>query len=245
MAHLQFVDVSIREYLLFRGFSATLKAFESESRSAEKSFSVDKIMDRITHSIATQDLNSLRDLWRNLTHFFFNKLDQLHGAAVKRIEANMLKLFLVSAHAANKPDKVHEFFLKCPELQSQSEWKDWFGETQETPKTKGKSLNPPSFSLSLLQSTRGAPRVQRLLLQAVAGHAHDLPAQLPRHHIPVHAHAHLGPNRFRGYFDQQIAGGESGTPRADRDAAVDRRLTLGPIYLLIHVVASVPVLHLQ
>lgn len=127
MAHLQFVDFSIREYLLFRGFSATLRAFEAEVKSAEKSFSVDRIMERISHSIATQDLHALRELWRNLT-FFFNKLDQVYGTAVKRIEANMLKLFLVTAHAANKPDKVLEFFVKCPELQSQSEWKDWFGE---------------------------------------------------------------------------------------------------------------------
>lgn len=127
MAHLQFVDFSIREYLLFRGFSSTLRAFEAEAKTAEKSFSVEKIMDRVTHSIATHDLPALRDLWRNLTNFFFNKLDQIYGTAVKRIEANLLKLFLVTAHTANKPDKVHEFFVKSPELQSQSEWKDWFG----------------------------------------------------------------------------------------------------------------------
>lgn len=127
MAHLQFVDFSIREYLLFRGFSSTLRAFEAEAKTAEKSFSVEKIMDRVTQSIATHDLPALRDLWRNLTNFFFNKLDQIYGTAVKRIEANLLKLFLVTAHTANKPDKVHEFFVKSPELQSQSEWKDWFG----------------------------------------------------------------------------------------------------------------------
>lgn len=128
MAHLQFVDHSIREYLLFRGFSSTLKSFEAELKTAEKSFSVEKIMDRISQSIATQDLASLRELWRNLANFFFNKLDHVYGTAVKRIEANMLKLFLVTAHSANKPDKVHDFFMKSPELQSHSEWKDWFGE---------------------------------------------------------------------------------------------------------------------
>lgn len=126
MAHLQFVDFSIREYLLFRGFSQTLKAFETEAKSTEKSFSVEKIMERISHSIATQDLQSLRELWMNLSSFFFSKLDQLYGQAVKRIEANLFKLFLVTAHANNKPEKVNEFFVKCPELQTQAEWKDWF-----------------------------------------------------------------------------------------------------------------------
>lgn len=128
MSHLQFVDFAIREYLLFRGFSSTMKSFEAELKTAEKSFSVEKIMDRISQSIAAQDLAALRELWRNLTTFFFNKLDHVYGTAVKRMEANLLKLFLVTAHAANKPDKVHEFFMKCPELQSHSEWKDWFGE---------------------------------------------------------------------------------------------------------------------
>lgn len=96
----------------------------------EKSFSVEKIMERINHCICTHDLVSLRELWRNLSNFFFSKLDQLYGTAVKRIEANLFKLFLATAHSANKPDKVHEFFMKSPELQSQPEWKDWFGEWQ-------------------------------------------------------------------------------------------------------------------
>lgn len=128
MAHIQFVDISIREYLLFRGFTSTLRAFETELKT-EKGFSVEKIMEKIQQSIHTSDLASLRETWRNLSNFFFNKLDQNYGTAVKRIENNLLKLYLVTAHQANKPDKVHDLFLKCPELQTQSEWKDWFGES--------------------------------------------------------------------------------------------------------------------
>lgn len=131
MAHLQFVDYSIREYLLFRGFHSSLKAFEADLKTVEKGFSVEKIMERISQCISTQDLASLRELWRNLSTFFFSKLDQVYGSAVKRIEANLLKLFLVTAHTANKPDKINEFFMKCPELQSQPEWKDWFGKRGE------------------------------------------------------------------------------------------------------------------
>lgn len=129
MAHLQFVDCAIREYLLFRGFSTTLKTFETELKAVEKSFSVELIMARLTTSLNQQDLTSLKELWRHLSMYFFNKLDQAYGNVVKRIEANLFKLYLIYATNAKQPDKVQEFFSKSPELQTQSEWKDWFGRT--------------------------------------------------------------------------------------------------------------------
>lgn len=43
MAHIQYVDELIREYLLYRGFSGTLKAFDSELKvDKDKSFRVRK-----------------------------------------------------------------------------------------------------------------------------------------------------------------------------------------------------------
>lgn len=36
-------------------------------------------------------------------------------------------MYLINAVVNNKPEKVTEFFAKMtPELQNQSEWKDWF-----------------------------------------------------------------------------------------------------------------------
>lgn len=41
MAHLQYLDELIREYLLFRGFSGTLKAFDAELKiDKDKGFRV-------------------------------------------------------------------------------------------------------------------------------------------------------------------------------------------------------------
>lgn len=37
-------------------------------------------------------------------------------------------MYVINTVVNNKPDKMTEFFLKMtPELQNQSEWKDWFG----------------------------------------------------------------------------------------------------------------------
>lgn len=76
MAHAQFLDELIREYLLYRGFGATLKAFDSELKSDKlKSFRVDKIIDQFMLSINTYDLNSLRELWSHLNRHMFSKLE--------------------------------------------------------------------------------------------------------------------------------------------------------------------------
>lgn len=76
MAHIQFTDELIREYLLFRGFGSTLKAFDSELKvDKEKSFRVDKIIDQLMQTINNYDLNSLRELWSHLDSHMFTKLE--------------------------------------------------------------------------------------------------------------------------------------------------------------------------
>lgn len=76
MAHVQYVDGMIREYLLFRGFSHSLKSFECELKTdKDKGFRVDKIIDQITHSINIQDLQAVRDIWNHLDGHLFSKLE--------------------------------------------------------------------------------------------------------------------------------------------------------------------------
>lgn len=76
MAHAQFLDESIREYLLFRGFGSTVKAFDNDLKNdKEKSFRVDKIIDQLLQFIFNYDLNSLRELWINLDSYMFTKLE--------------------------------------------------------------------------------------------------------------------------------------------------------------------------
>lgn len=51
----------------------------------------------------------------------------MYSLGVKKLENAVLKMYLINAVVNNKPEKITEFFAKMtPELQNQSEWKDWF-----------------------------------------------------------------------------------------------------------------------
>ncbi|KAI4461900.1 hypothetical protein MML48_5g00008602 [Holotrichia oblita] len=128
MAHVQHMDELIKEYLLFRGFTSTVRAFETDLKAdKEKGFRVDKIIDQILHIINIYDLNSLRELWTHLDSHMFSKLESHFHPGVKKLENAILKMYLVNAIISNKSEKVAEFFNKMtPELQNREEWKDWF-----------------------------------------------------------------------------------------------------------------------
>ncbi|XP_022902483.2 WD repeat-containing protein 91 [Onthophagus taurus] len=144
MAHVQYMDELIKEYLLYRGFTATVKAFDNDLKAdKEKGFRVDKITDHIVHLINNYDLNSLRDLWAHLDNHMFSKLESNFIPGVKKLENAVLKMYLVNTIVNNKPEKVTEFFSKMTsELQSREEWKEWF----VLPYIKNPEENP-TFSL--------------------------------------------------------------------------------------------------
>lgn len=77
MAHIQYVDSLIREYLLFRGFSYnTLKTFDNDLKNdKDKGFRVDKIIDQMMNAINAHDLQSLREIWNHLDGHLFTKLE--------------------------------------------------------------------------------------------------------------------------------------------------------------------------
>lgn len=48
-------------------------------------------------------------------------------AAIRKLENAVLKMYVVNAVVNGKTDKLNEFFTRlAPELQGQTEWKDWF-----------------------------------------------------------------------------------------------------------------------
>ncbi|XP_076173533.1 WD repeat-containing protein 91 [Ptiloglossa arizonensis] len=128
MSHIQYVDELVKEYLLFRGFSQTLKAFDNDLKAEkEKGFRVDKIVDQLMQYVYSYDLASLRELWGHLDIRMFSRLESHFTPAVRKLENAVLKMYLVNAAVNNKQDRIQEFFVKMtPELQGHSEWKEWF-----------------------------------------------------------------------------------------------------------------------
>lgn len=87
MAHNQNIEVLIKEYLAYRGFTSSLKSFDSETKNDKtKSFRVDKILELIQTSVNNSDLQELREIWKSLDNFFFSKLEQNYSEAVKKLE---------------------------------------------------------------------------------------------------------------------------------------------------------------
>ncbi|KAF2365456.1 LIS1 motif, partial [Trinorchestia longiramus] len=140
MAHLQYVDDLVKEYLLFRGFSQSLKAFENDLKiDKDKGFRVDRLTDQIMSHIQTYDLQGLRDLWNHFDRRLFVRLRPSMQPYVRKLETSVLRLYVVNTLQTNKVDKLHEFFDKMsPELQTSPEWRDWF----VLPYLKGAEDNP-------------------------------------------------------------------------------------------------------
>ena len=94
-------------------------------------FQVDKIVDQLYQYILSYDIVGLRDFWDYLNDRFFKRLDYQHNSNVKKLEMCLLRLYIVHALQNSKNDKVVEFFEKyTAELQTQTEWREWFGKLQ-------------------------------------------------------------------------------------------------------------------
>ncbi|CAG8737721.1 25192_t:CDS:2, partial [Gigaspora rosea] len=125
----QQIDELIKEYLLFRGFSATFRSFESECRNdKDKRFQADKIIEELYTFITNSDINGLIDYWKYLDLRYFSRLDARFFGSVKKFEEDLLKYYLVYATQQKRREKVLEFFDAFgTELNGNSGWTKWFG----------------------------------------------------------------------------------------------------------------------
>jgi len=140
----QYLDELVREYLTFRGFTATLKSFDADLKNEkEKGFRVDKIVDQFSQYITNHDLTGLIQLWKDLETKIFLRLENQRLVTVRKLENSLLKLYLVTCAQNKQLEKLREFYERLTvELQGQTEWKDWFA----LPYVKDPQDNP-SFSL--------------------------------------------------------------------------------------------------
>ncbi|XP_005906991.2 WD repeat-containing protein 91 isoform X1 [Bos mutus] len=121
-------DEMVREYLLFRGFTHTLRQLDAEIKAdKEKGFRVDKIVDQLQQLMQVYDLAALRDYWNYLERRLFSRLEDVYRPTINKLKTSLFRFYLVYTIQTNRSDKAQEFFAKqASELQNQAEWKDWF-----------------------------------------------------------------------------------------------------------------------
>ncbi|CAG8453120.1 2689_t:CDS:10 [Ambispora leptoticha] len=123
------LDELVKEYLLFRGFINTFRAFEQENKTdKDKSFQADKIIDELYSYVSNNDINGLLEYWRYLDIRYFSRLDGRFFGSVKKFETCLLRYYLVHATQHKRKDKIVEFFDTFgAELNGNPEWTKWFG----------------------------------------------------------------------------------------------------------------------
>ena len=118
----QYLDELVREYLVFRGFTPTLKSFDSDLKNEkEKGFRVEKIVDQFSQYVTNHDLSGLLELWKHLQTKIFSRLETQRLSTVRKLENSLLKLYLVTCVQTKQLDKLREFYEKLTvELQGGS-----------------------------------------------------------------------------------------------------------------------------
>ncbi|XP_045826853.1 WD repeat-containing protein 91 homolog [Trifolium pratense] len=133
----------VREFLVFRGFTNTLEAYETELRTdVGKGFQVDKILDLIFFLyIPKFQIDKLVALLGFFKHYISSSSETTLVSTFSKLEASVLSFYVVHALQSNRRDKVVEFFtVHGPDLlqSSQDDWTQWFA----IPYVKNPRLDP-------------------------------------------------------------------------------------------------------
>ncbi|GIL81362.1 hypothetical protein Vretimale_1077 [Volvox reticuliferus] len=131
MDSLPYVDTLFKEYLLFRGFTATLQAFSAEL-SADRccGFQAEALCELIFGQLLPQcRTTQLMELLELLADRLYSQLDGRFEALVERMEVALIKAALVTCVKSGRQEKVAEFFrqygdalLSGPEA---GVWRQW------------------------------------------------------------------------------------------------------------------------
>uniref|UniRef100_A0A8C1R435 WD repeat-containing protein 91 n=1 Tax=Cyprinus carpio TaxID=7962 RepID=A0A8C1R435_CYPCA len=121
-------DDLVREYLIYRGFTSTLKHLDSEIKSdKDKGFRVDKIIDQLQQLIQSYDLTGLKEYWAYLDRRLFSRLEDVYRPTVNKLRTSLYRFYVIHTVQMKNSEKTQEFFQKqALELQTQPEWRDWF-----------------------------------------------------------------------------------------------------------------------
>ncbi|KAM6902231.1 WD repeat-containing protein 91 [Xenentodon cancila] len=121
-------DEHVREYLIYRGFTSTLKHLDSEIKAdKEKGLRVDKIIDQLQQFVQSFDLFGLKEYWLYLDRRLFCRLEDVYRSTVNKLRTSLYRYYVINTIQKGNLEKTQEFFQKqALELQGQAEWRDWF-----------------------------------------------------------------------------------------------------------------------
>ncbi|XP_035040728.1 WD repeat-containing protein 91 [Hippoglossus stenolepis] len=121
-------DEHVREYLIYRGFTSTMKHLDSEIKAdKEKGFRVDKIIDQLQQFIQSFDLFGLKEYWLYLDRRLFCRLEDVYRSTVNKLRTSLYRYYVINTIQKGNLERTQEFFQKQSlELQGQAEWRDWF-----------------------------------------------------------------------------------------------------------------------
>ena len=131
MEKMQYAEELVREFLVFRGFTNTLQAFEGElCTDIGKGFQVDKILDLIfSVYIPKFQAEKLVCLLSFFKQCFSSSSETVLIATLSKLEVSILRYYIVHAIQSGRTERVIEFFGMNGNdlLQRGQDWTPWFG----------------------------------------------------------------------------------------------------------------------
>ncbi|XP_028960038.1 uncharacterized protein [Malus domestica] len=130
MENMQYAEELVREFLVFRGFTNTLQAFDSElSTDIGKGFQVDRIMELIFSVYVPKfQADKLVGLFSFFKLCLSSSSETVLLSTLSKLEVSILRYYVVNAIQSGRRDKVLEFFgMNGNDLSQRSEdWTAWF-----------------------------------------------------------------------------------------------------------------------
>ncbi|XAR52267.1 hypothetical protein NMG60_11020235 [Bertholletia excelsa] len=133
MENMQYAEELVKEFLVFRGFTSTLQAFERElSTDIGKGFQVDKILELIFSIYVPQfRAQNLIEVLSFFKQCFPSSSEVVLVSTLSKLEVSILRYYIVHAIKSGRKDKVVQFFGLYGNdlLQRDQDWTSWFAIT--------------------------------------------------------------------------------------------------------------------
>ncbi|WOL10631.1 WD repeat-containing protein [Canna indica] len=130
MENMQYAEELLREFLIFRGFTNTLQAFEKElSSDIGRNFHVDKVLDLVfSVYVPKYQAEKLIALLNFFKRCFSSSSETVFISTLSKLEVSILRYYIIHALQSGKQDKVVEFFQANGNylMQKREDWISWF-----------------------------------------------------------------------------------------------------------------------